>query len=95
MNQPFRRKFGIEIEANPFMRWMFGNNVAWVFKNMKMINLNELEVTMYKLILRSEMLDPVLSGHLVIGISGDSVKLNQNGKGDSIMCNSGTVILFA
>lgn len=74
---------------------MFGNNVAWVFENMKMINLNELEVTMYKLILRSEMLEPVLAGHLVIGISGDSVQLSRNGKGDSIMCNSGTVILFA
>ena len=74
---------------------MFGNNVAWVFKNMKIINLNELEVTMYKLILRAEMLEQVLPGYLVIGISGDSVKLNQNGKGDSIMCNSGTVILFA
>lgn len=77
------------------MRWMFCNNVALVFKNMKMINLNELEVTMYKLILRSEMLEPVLAGYLVIGISGDSVQLSQNGKGDSIMCNSGTVILFA
>lgn len=74
---------------------MFCNNVSWVFKNMKMINLNELEVTMYKLIVRAEMLDPVLAGHLVIGISGDSVQLSQNGKGDSIMCNSGTVILFA
>ena len=62
---------------------------------MKMINLNELEGTMYKLILRSEMLEPVLAGHLVIGISVDSVKLSQNGKGDSIMCNSGTVILLA
>lgn len=50
---------------------------------------------MYKLILRSEMLEPVLAGYLVIGISGDSVQLSQNGKGDSIMCNSGTVILFA
>lgn len=74
---------------------MFGNNVAWVFKNMKIINLNELEVPMYKLIVRAEMLKPVLAGHLVIGISGDSVQLSQNGKGDSIMCNSGTVILFA
>lgn len=25
-------KFGIEIEANPIGRWMFENNVAWVFK---------------------------------------------------------------
>lgn len=25
-------KFGIEIEANPFGRWMFENNVAWVYK---------------------------------------------------------------
>ena len=50
---------------------------------------------MYKVILRAEMLEPVLAGYLVIGISGDSVQLSQNGKGDSIMCNSGTVILFA
>ena len=74
---------------------MFGNNVAWVFKNMKMINFNELEVTMYKLILRAEMLEPVLSGYLVIGISGDSVQLSQNGKGHRTMCKPGTVILFA
>lgn len=26
------RKFGIDIEANPFGRWMFENNVAWLFK---------------------------------------------------------------
>ena len=26
------RKFGIEIETNPICRWMFENNVAWVFK---------------------------------------------------------------
>jgi hypothetical protein len=26
------RKFGIEIEANPFGRWMYSHNVAWVFK---------------------------------------------------------------
>lgn len=25
-------KFGIEIEANPIGRWMFENNVAWVYK---------------------------------------------------------------
>lgn len=25
-------KFGIDIEVNPFGRWMFENNVAWVFK---------------------------------------------------------------
>ena len=25
-------KFGIEIEGNPIARWMFENNVAWVFK---------------------------------------------------------------
>lgn len=25
-------KFGIEIEGNPFGRWMFENNVAWVYK---------------------------------------------------------------
>ena len=25
-------KYGIEIEANPFGRWMFENNVAWMFK---------------------------------------------------------------
>ena len=74
---------------------MFCNNVAGVFKNMEMRKLNELEVTMCNLILRAEMLEPVLAGYLVIGISGDSVQLSQNGKGDSIMCNSGTVILFA
>lgn len=26
------RKFGIEIEGNPIGRWMFENNVAWVYK---------------------------------------------------------------
>lgn len=26
------RKFGIKIEANPIGRWMFENNIAWVFK---------------------------------------------------------------
>lgn len=26
------QKFGIEIETNPIGRWMFENNVAWVFK---------------------------------------------------------------
>lgn len=26
------RLYGIEIEANPFGRWMLENNVAWVFK---------------------------------------------------------------
>lgn len=26
------RKYGIKIEANPIGRWMFENNVAWVFK---------------------------------------------------------------
>ena len=25
-------KFGIEIEANPIGRWMFENNVSWVYK---------------------------------------------------------------
>ena len=25
-------KFGIEIEGNPIGRWMFENNVAWVYK---------------------------------------------------------------
>lgn len=25
-------KFGIEIEANPFGRWLFSHNVAWVYK---------------------------------------------------------------
>lgn len=25
-------KFGVDIEANPLGRWMFENNVAWVFK---------------------------------------------------------------
>lgn len=25
-------KYGIDIEANPIGRWMFENNVAWVFK---------------------------------------------------------------
>lgn len=25
-------KFGIEIEANPIGRWLFENNVAWVYK---------------------------------------------------------------
>lgn len=50
---------------------------------------------MYKLILRSEMLEPVLAGYLVIGISGDSVQLSQNGKGYSTIYKPGTVILFA
>lgn len=50
---------------------------------------------MYKLILRAEMLEPVLAGYLVIGIPGDSVQLSQNGKGYSTMCKPGTVILFA
>lgn len=26
------KNFGIDVEANPFGRWMFENNVAWVFK---------------------------------------------------------------
>ena len=26
------RKYGIEIEGNPIGRWMFSNNVAWLFK---------------------------------------------------------------
>lgn len=26
------RKFGIDIEANPFGRWLFSHNVAWVYK---------------------------------------------------------------
>lgn len=25
-------KYGIGIEANPFGRWLFENNIAWVFK---------------------------------------------------------------
>lgn len=50
---------------------------------------------MYKLILRAEMLEQVLPGYLVTGISGDGVQLSQNGKGHRIMCKPGTVILFA
>ena len=26
------RKYGIEIEGNPIGRWMFSNNIAWLFK---------------------------------------------------------------
>lgn len=26
------RTYGIEIEANPFGRWLFENNIAWVVK---------------------------------------------------------------
>jgi hypothetical protein len=26
------RKYGIEIESNPFGRWLFDNNIAWVVK---------------------------------------------------------------
>lgn len=25
-------KFGIEIEFNPFGRWLYENNIAWIFK---------------------------------------------------------------
>ena len=26
------RSYGIEVETNPFGRWLFENNVAWAFK---------------------------------------------------------------
>jgi hypothetical protein len=58
-------KFGIDIEVNPIGRWMFENNVSWVFK---IIVIGLLFILLWHLIKKQP--NAILVAYIMLGVYG-------------------------